>query len=482
MNIKRYSDAILALGFYSIIASGIFFALYQVFNRSLWNDESALALNIINKGFIELLKPLEHGQVAPIGFLFIEKLSTLALGRNDVALRVPPVVCFLASIPLYYGCVNRLSQNKQLALFGAGLFSISNFLLRYSSEVKQYSADLLCALMLMYFCLPLQKNKNLFLCAFAGSMAVWFSNISVVLLCTLGMYLLYAEVYIHKNVKSLFVFVSWAVSFSMYYIYFIYDHPLREYMQTYWQEAFLPLSPLSLDFYIFLIKAGREVLDLLGFGPFWFFPCLIVCFAIGGLIQDRKYRLLYLCLFPIFLHLLLSGLRLYPFASRFLLYATPLVIFLFSFGIYELLVLTQKRAPFLPQVVLLIPALAMFYPVYLDYPRKIEEIKNSLIYMETNLSQGDLIYVYEGAITSFEYYQETEFADQFVGHTIIMGTAAKLPQEILDLQGKVWLIFSHVKDPDLENSVLNRLSANGAVLLLADKYVGSSVYYIDMRK
>ncbi len=59
---------------YSITLLGISLAIYQFFyNRSLWNDEAALALNIIDKSFSQLLQPLDYKQVAPIAYLFVEK-------------------------------------------------------------------------------------------------------------------------------------------------------------------------------------------------------------------------------------------------------------------------------------------------------------------------------------------------------------------------------------------------------------------------
>ena len=40
---------------YTIIGFGIFVRLVQyLFNRSLWHDEAALALNIVNRSYLEL--------------------------------------------------------------------------------------------------------------------------------------------------------------------------------------------------------------------------------------------------------------------------------------------------------------------------------------------------------------------------------------------------------------------------------------------
>jgi len=44
-------------------------------NRSLWGDEAAISLNIINRSYRELLTPLSNNQAAPPGFLTVEKLA-----------------------------------------------------------------------------------------------------------------------------------------------------------------------------------------------------------------------------------------------------------------------------------------------------------------------------------------------------------------------------------------------------------------------
>ena len=57
-----------------IILFGTLLRLTQYLsNRSLWLDEANLALNIVNRSFLQLLKPLDNNQGAPIGFLMLER-------------------------------------------------------------------------------------------------------------------------------------------------------------------------------------------------------------------------------------------------------------------------------------------------------------------------------------------------------------------------------------------------------------------------
>ncbi|HEY7362621.1 MAG TPA: hypothetical protein VIE37_00835, partial [Methylomirabilota bacterium] len=71
-------------------------------NRSLWLDESFLALNIINRPFAELRQPLEYVQAAPFGFLYAERLVVELLGASEYALRLLPLLCGIASVFIFW--------------------------------------------------------------------------------------------------------------------------------------------------------------------------------------------------------------------------------------------------------------------------------------------------------------------------------------------------------------------------------------------
>ena len=71
-------------------------------NSSLWLDEILLSRNIIELPMRELLfAPLALDQVAPRGFLFVEKLAVIAFGPHELALRLFPFLCGIASVVLF---------------------------------------------------------------------------------------------------------------------------------------------------------------------------------------------------------------------------------------------------------------------------------------------------------------------------------------------------------------------------------------------
>ena len=71
----------------AFLVAGIVFRLVQFFAaRSLWLDESMLALNIASRSFGELLRPLDYNQVAPPLFLWLARLGVRLGGTNEMAL------------------------------------------------------------------------------------------------------------------------------------------------------------------------------------------------------------------------------------------------------------------------------------------------------------------------------------------------------------------------------------------------------------
>ena len=112
---------------WGIILLGIFLRLRQyLLNRSFGADEASLALNLVARNFHELTQLLDYHQAAPIGFLFIEKLSILIFGNHELTMRLFPVLAGIISIYLLYKIAR--------ASFGmAGLFSVFIFSISWSS-------------------------------------------------------------------------------------------------------------------------------------------------------------------------------------------------------------------------------------------------------------------------------------------------------------------------------------------------------------
>ena len=130
-----------------IICFGILIRVIQYFfNRSLWADEAVLALNIVNRSYLELLQPLDYDQGAPIGFLWIEKLAIQLFGNNEYALRLFPLLSSILSIFIFYKLAKIFLRLEAVPIALAFFVSL-NYLLYFATELKQYSSDVFIALL-----------------------------------------------------------------------------------------------------------------------------------------------------------------------------------------------------------------------------------------------------------------------------------------------------------------------------------------------
>ena len=147
-----------AFSILAAIAVGAGLRLYfYLLNRSLWFDEALLALNLSGRSFAELLQPLDYNQSAPLGFLLLQKTLISLLGNRDYWLRLIPLLAGLSSLPLFYLTARRFLRPAavQVVLW---LFALSPPLIYYSSECKQYSSDVLIALLLIWLAAPISSR------------------------------------------------------------------------------------------------------------------------------------------------------------------------------------------------------------------------------------------------------------------------------------------------------------------------------------
>src|SRR5688572_7392603 len=85
--------------FAACLALGLGLRCYHYLrNPSVWHDEAALMLNVLDKGYAELLGPLQFSEAAPPLFLWLEKAVSLVLGDGTLALRLVPFLASCASL------------------------------------------------------------------------------------------------------------------------------------------------------------------------------------------------------------------------------------------------------------------------------------------------------------------------------------------------------------------------------------------------
>src|ERR1700716_2440300 len=56
---------------------------------SVWHDEAALLVNVIDKTFAQLFGPLEFAEAAPPLFMWMERAVAVSIGSGTFAVRLP---------------------------------------------------------------------------------------------------------------------------------------------------------------------------------------------------------------------------------------------------------------------------------------------------------------------------------------------------------------------------------------------------------
>ncbi len=449
-----------------LIALGVILRMREYLaNRSFWIDEANLALNIVNRSFGGLTRPLDYQQGAPIGFLFVEKFILVVLGNKDYILRLFPLFSGLLALYLMYRIAREYLGTA--GLFAIFVFSISWPLIVYSSEFKQYSTDAMLALLLVYLSFHCFGEKSramdFILLGVAGFIAIWTSHPSTFVLAGIGPTLVFDKL-TRKAYKPLLwtlgLGLVWVAALGAVYLVSLRYLVANDYLQTYWKDAFMPSPPWENwgwfpKTYLSLLVTISPSLDrwYLALGS----SILIVIGIVSLFFRNRIAALL--VTLPFFMASIASELQKYPLRGRFLLFLIPFAIILMAEGLGRIYSLIGKWNRGLAIAVSGATILLIFWVPLTGINAKFrtpplgEDIKPVMVYVQENRTQNDIVYVYHAARPAFNYYAP------FYGLTtgqIVAGNDTIAPrralQQFMDdvnaLRGnsRVWFIFSHVVD------------------------------------
>jgi 4-amino-4-deoxy-L-arabinose transferase-like glycosyltransferase len=157
---------------------------------SFWNDEAFIVLNIVDHPASWMLGPLDYNQAAPPVFLWIERAAFLALGSNEYALRLFPLIAGLTSLVLFALLAWRVIPGPA-AVFAVGWYAFAQKLIIYCAEVKQYSSDALIAVILILLAVGGGRvrpaSARFMLIAMVSAAAVWLSHPTVIVFGALSL-------------------------------------------------------------------------------------------------------------------------------------------------------------------------------------------------------------------------------------------------------------------------------------------------------
>jgi hypothetical protein len=517
-----------------LVGVGILLRIAQYLaNRSIWHDEALLALNFFDLPLTDLVKPLEFGQAAPIGFLLTEEVVARFFGFSEYALRLFPLICGLVAIPLFVWLARRILSSLAVPV-AILLFVVADGLIYYASEVKPYETDVAAAVGLLAAGVLITDDTRRL--SRTTTLVIGFCGIALIALS-------FPAVLILASVAAAFaaslaanwsrtrlrapesvVLVSWGLtSIGITIFGLTRGRSIREAFE-HGSGRFLGVSGSSSPLHT-VNTLGTNIAQAIGFSqdaPYTqIMKLALVCAVVGAaILLRRNWVHLTMLVLPIVFLLAASAAHAYPISERTTLFLVPSIILLIAEGIGQLVLWVPSRARVLAAITLV--ALVAGGPVLLAakrlvHPRTHEEIKPVLRFVRDHWRPGDALYVHWGAQYALLYYDECECLRLSAqgGHTPLWplkparsatekGQAA-LPESpnvmlgrylgnnagpyIQDLNRvrdhrRVWFLYTHListrEQALVENTLLRRLSSFGERINGIDR-TGAHAYLYRIR-
>lgn len=461
-----------------LVAIGAALRVWQYLaNSSLWLDEAALARNIIDRRAIELFGPLDYAQIAPIGFLLIEKGVVSLFGTSEYALRAFPLLCGLLALFLFRSVAKRTLSGWAEA-YAVGLFALGMPLIYIASQVKQYSSDVAAAILILLAAIEIRARgltpRRAWWLGVTGAVIVWFSIPAVLVLAGIGTGLAIVAA-LERDGKSLRLLVITATLWvpAAMGSALVAQRSLvvedRGYLEWFWSAGFMPMPPTTPRdltwFFDRLMRAfgvfGGEMSGMGrttgGLNYHWPGVFLVVALAGFWVLYRRRRDITLLLVLPIAIAAALSAWKLYPFTGRVFMYLLPSLLIATAAGGSQLLSVWPSRLRLLvPGVAALLLVLPVYAAATALPPFWLQHLRPIIQHVNTHRESGDAMYVHYPAGQAFQYYARRY--EMPTGAVVIGRCAAGKPREYLrqvdDLRGRnrVWVFVTF-------HSFLKRLEA-----------------------
>jgi predicted branched-subunit amino acid permease len=384
-------------------------------NPSLFLDEILLSRNILGLTMSELAtQPLKLDQVAPRGFLVVEKAAVLAFGGNELALRLFPCLCGVAALLLFRRLAMR-SLDGTAAPIALALFAIGVPFIKYGAEVKQYSIDAAATVLLLVLALDLRRpdvsTRRLILVGAVAFVVIWFSQASVIVMGGIGIAL--GVQWLMSRDRStgralLITMPMWAGASLVAIVAGLRSMTpaTREFMDDFWRTGFVPLPLRALSTVRWLWNQTQSLFtdqNLLHYR--W--PLVFIVVALLGFIQlwRRRRDVALLLLGPIVAAVAAAVAQQYPLRGRLMLYLVPIALLAVGAGAGWLQRELRRVHPALGAAAIaglfVTPVIAIADPLP---PYEIENHRAVLQYLQQHRQPGDVVHVFPLSRIGVLYY------------------------------------------------------------------------------
>ncbi|WP_165246479.1 hypothetical protein [Paludisphaera soli] len=303
--------------------------------RDLYMDETALLKNLVGVPVFDFHHVLKQDQLAPPGFLAIERALVRLPIRVEASGRLFPLLCGLASMFLVAPLARRYLDRFAVPI-AVWMLAMADHLIYYSAEIKQYSCDLVGAMATLLLAVPPgpepPSRRRLAALAAWGIVVPWFSFPVVFVLAGVGFHLIarsYATGGRRAAAVAVAICAGWFASFLGCFAVSKAIVSKGDFLWTWWDFAFLPIPPRSWIDARFTMETLANVFINPGsvLTPFGLIATAVlatILAVVGAASLGRRWRGgLFVVVAPLLFHLAASALHQYPFHGRLILSLAP---------------------------------------------------------------------------------------------------------------------------------------------------------------
>lgn len=372
-------------------------------NPSMWHDECSLAWSVLHKSYLDYFSLLNFGQVAPPLFMMSAKFFTQILGTADWALRFAPFVFGCFGVVAFYFAAKQSFKTKFALIFALFMFAINGALIYYSAEFKQYSSDVFFGLVAFLAVMNLEKPslKKAWGLGVLIAVLIWASMTSSFVILAGFLNLLITQLRnreFKQSFKTNLALVLPLVISGLFYVGYLFKTYTGTTMSIYWGDKFITLSnfvQLFVDYISFIFAPIKPIL----------FAIILFCWGFVLLFKEKS-KVFNVILLTFGIFILVSAMKVYPFAGRLGLFLAPFVLILI---VKPLDYINLKKASSYLIFVLIIgtfigQALLLHHFIYAKNMNKREFPREMMAYMIEKIGPEDVIFVNNPSNNEFEYY------------------------------------------------------------------------------
>ena len=388
--------------FIIMICAAVLRIMFYSYERPFWNDESALAINLLHRTFYGLWIPLDYEQITPPLYSCFCKLCAFFIPNKEYAFRLPALLLGLASIPLFFLLVVKVIKNNAGRLFALLLFAFNYQLIYYSQELKQYSCDVFMFLAVLFSYFSINKEnkdtKKILALSLFYSISFWFSYTAIFAVFILGLLCL------KYGKKTIFYLFSLPFISGLLLIFYTHRFHADSVLNQFWAQGYIAFNFSNL----------KNIIDTNFLFYFENFPSkflIIILFILGffSFLKNIKEKESHIVISPFVFAILLSYACIYPLYLRTAIHILPL-FFIIMAKTFDCLKIKNKVVFYFISAFIFAHFFVCTFKT--DYTKVIkkqyyeENTKELLEIFAKKSTQQDILIVPNLTSINFEYYKQ----------------------------------------------------------------------------